>query len=134
MPPDDVQVARRKTLFAPVTGRRDDGLVFADHVFEFLDRIERYFVFRVAEIHESAGVSAMLGKEDFDRSVGINRNDGGFFPTACQRKDNGEREPTFFVCHSERSKGIRPGPGLRRCVPISPSRLTRLSPRAVMLS
>ena len=71
VPPDDIEIPRRETLFAPVTRRSNNRLVFAHHVLEFLDRLERHFIFRVAEIHERAGVGALGRQQDFYRRVGI---------------------------------------------------------------
>src|SRR5213075_2930035 len=80
--PDHVEISRRKTLLTPVTRRRDDRLMFPHHVFKFLDRLDRHFVFRVTEIHERTGVSTVLGKSDLNASILVWRNNSGFLPTA----------------------------------------------------
>jgi len=46
--------------------------MFADHLLEVLDHLQRDIVFFVPEIHERAGVRTMLGNRDFDRAVRIN--------------------------------------------------------------
>jgi len=78
--PDHLQVGSRKALFSPVAGRRDDRLVFPDHLFEVFDRLERDGVFRFAKIDEGAGVGAVLRKQHLHGSVRVQLgNDGGLF-------------------------------------------------------
>src|ERR1044072_1907497 len=103
MPPDQVEIPSRKALLTPVTRRRDDSLVFADHLFEVLDGIERHFVFRVAEIHERARVSAGGGKKDFDRSIRIRASDDGLLFAAQLRKAAQQENQT--------TKGLTGGDG-----------------------
>src|SRR3954447_7761214 len=71
VPPDHFQVGGGKTLFSPVAGGRDDGLMFPDHFFEVLDRLERDRVFRFAEIDERARVGTVLWKEHLHGSVRV---------------------------------------------------------------
>src|SRR6266849_935014 len=91
MPPDDVQVCSRKTLFTPVARRSDDRLMFADHRLEIFDRLDRDSVLRVAKIHERTGVSAMLGDHYFHRCIGINRLRRVFFAGA-QSAEQSQRD------------------------------------------
>ena len=72
VPPDHIQIPGRETLFSPVTRGSNDRLVFADHRFELLDHLEGHVVFRVSEIHERAGVSAVGREQDLHRCVEIN--------------------------------------------------------------
>src|SRR4030095_10902250 len=71
VPPDDIEIVRGKILFSPVTGRRDDGLMFTHHLLKILDRLESDIVLRVAKIHERPGVCAMFSNHHLDRAVRI---------------------------------------------------------------
>ena len=45
--------------------------MFADHRLEILDHFQRDVIFLVAEIHERAGVTSMLGNHNLNRSIGV---------------------------------------------------------------
>ena len=45
--------------------------MFADHLLEILDHLERDVVFLVPEIDECAGVCAVFGNNNFDRTIWI---------------------------------------------------------------
>src|SRR5262245_51645002 len=60
VPPNDVKIVHGKILFSPVTGRRDEGLMFANHLLEIIDCLESNVVFRVAKIHKRPRVRPML--------------------------------------------------------------------------
>ena len=47
--------------------------MLADHLFEILDRFELDIVFGVPEIHECTSVNTMLGNDDLDTTVWIDR-------------------------------------------------------------
>ena len=89
MTPDHIQVRGRKILFTPVARGGDDGLMFSDHVLEFLDHLECDFVFGVTEIYERTRVGAPLRKDDLDRRFRIQRNRfGGFFAADVPANQN----------------------------------------------
>ena len=48
--------------------------MFSNHRLEILDHLEADVVLFIAEIHEGAGVNAVIREEDFDGSVGIDRS------------------------------------------------------------
>jgi len=73
--PNDIEVAHGKILFSPVTGRSDDGLVFAHHLLKILDCLKRDVILLVAKIHECTGISALLGNHYLDRFVRIDLRD-----------------------------------------------------------
>jgi hypothetical protein len=74
MAPDHLQVSRRKILLSPVAGGSDNRLVFPDHLFKVLDRLERNGILRFTEIDEGAGISAFLRQHHFDCSIAIERS------------------------------------------------------------
>src|SRR5438105_364057 len=49
VPPDDIEIVHGKILFTPIAGRSDDGLMFAHHLLEVLDRLQRYIVLFVSK-------------------------------------------------------------------------------------
>ena len=59
-------------MLPPVTRRRNDRLMFADHLLEILDHLQRDVVFFLAEIDKRARVRAAFGNDNFDRTVRIN--------------------------------------------------------------
>src|SRR5205807_1187336 len=71
-----------------------------------LDHLEGYFIFRVAEIHERARVSALFWKQHFHQRVGIGRAGRALFAATRNGnkgryyKNNGGAKP---ICHPERS-------------------------------
>jgi hypothetical protein len=69
--PNDVEIVHGKILFSPITRRSNDGLVFAHHLLEVFDCLQRDIVFCVAKIHERAGVSAVLRNNYFDWTIWI---------------------------------------------------------------
>ena len=70
-------------MLAPIARGSDDGLMFADHRLEILDHFQPHVVFLVAEIHERAGVGAMLGNHNLNRTIGVGSGCGRLFLTAC---------------------------------------------------
>src|SRR5713101_9359519 len=71
VPPNYIEIVDGKILFSPVTGRSDDGLMFAHHLLKILDCLQSDVVLRVAKIHERAGVYAMSRNHQLDRAVWI---------------------------------------------------------------
>src|SRR5206468_11337837 len=69
MTPDHIQVRGRETLFTPIARGGDNGLMFADHVLEFLDHLDGDVVFGIAEIDERTHVGASLRNDDLARPV-----------------------------------------------------------------
>jgi hypothetical protein len=66
--------------------------MFADHRLEIFHHFERDRVFGVAEIHERAGISAMIRKDYLDRAVWIDFELCGLLPTANENYDESERD------------------------------------------
>src|SRR5690349_17809615 len=52
--------------------------MFANHLLEVLDHLESDVVLSVAKIHEGPGISAVLGNDDFDRTIRINTGRRGW--------------------------------------------------------
>src|ERR1043165_2881772 len=64
--------------------------MFAHHLLEILDCLQRYIVLFVAKVHECAGVRAMLWDDDLNRAISIDACGGGRPTTSgkehCQDK------------------------------------------------
>ncbi len=90
VPPNDIEIVHGKILLSPITRRSDDSLMFAHHLLEVLDCFQRYIVLFIAKVHESSGVSAMLGNHDLDRAIWIDLRNRDVFAasTGCQSHCN----------------------------------------------
>jgi len=98
-------------LLTPIARRRDDRLMFADHLLEILDHLQRDVVFFVPKIHERAGVSAMFRNNDLDRAVWINLRACQITSLTCGQNDcrNEKRCAAQILSHRKIDNYARTG-------------------------
>ena len=85
--------------------------MFADHLLEILDHLQRDVVFFVPEIHERAGVSAMFRNNDFDRAVWIDLRACQITSLTCGQSDcrNEKRRAAQILSHRKIDTYARTG-------------------------
>ena len=88
MPPDEVEIGGGKALFAPVAGGGDDRLVFADHLFEIFDLLDRHRVLVIAKVDIGARVGALLRDGKRHRAIVFRRRGGSV--TGSQEENDEE--------------------------------------------
>ena len=89
--PNDIEIVHRKILLSPIAGRRDDGLMFADHLLEIFDHLQGHVVLGVAKIHECPGVSAVLGDGYLNRTIPIDACSSRGLLACCDEQRYAER-------------------------------------------
>src|SRR5713101_978893 len=100
VPPNDIEICGREILLTPIARGGDNGLVFADHRLEIFNHFERDVVLLVAEIHKRAGVRAMRGDDDLNRTIWIDmRLCADWFMAAAQHKS--AQDHRGYTCDSE---------------------------------